>query len=232
MIKLTNVKKSYNQRHALININYEFPRTGLYIIYGPSGSGKTTLLNCLSGLISFEGSIDIDHQTIESLSDNELSDLRLTCYGFVFQDFKLFENETVIANLLFPLETLNHLANSIKLQKCRDLLALVGLEKKEKQIVNKLSGGEKQRVAIARALVNDPKVVLADEPTGALDEKNGKEIMTILKSISKSALVIVVSHDRDLTRQYADTIIEMEDGQIKEVFSRTSFTSPKEQDFK
>ena len=222
MIKLTNVKKSYNQRHALININYEFPRTGLYIIYGPSGSGKTTLLNCLSGLISFEGSIDIDHQTIESLSDNELSDLRLTCYGFVFQDFKLFENETVIANLLFPLETLNHLANSIKLQKCRDLLALVGLEKKEKQIVNKLSGGEKQRVAIARALVNDPKVVLADEPTGALDEKNGKEIMTILKSISKSALVIVVSHDRDLTRQYADTIIEMEDGQIKEVFSNGS----------
>ena len=219
MIKLINVRKSYNKRVVLSNISFDFPRTGLYIIYGPSGSGKTTLLNCLSGLITFEGSIDIDHQAIESLSDDELSDLRLTSYGFVFQDFKLFENETVIANLLFPLETLNHLSNTIKIQKCRDLLTLVGLEKKEKQIVNRLSGGEKQRVAIARALVNDPKVLLADEPTGALDEKNGKEIMTILKSISKSSLVIIVSHDRDLTRQYADTIIEMEDGKIKEIFS-------------
>ena len=101
MIKLTNVRKTYQNRVALSNINFEFPRTGLYIIYGVSGSGKTTLLNCLSGLISFEGSIEIDHQNIESLSDNELSNLRLTSYGFVFQDFKLFENETVLANLLY-----------------------------------------------------------------------------------------------------------------------------------
>ena len=217
MIKLTNVRKTYQNRVALSNINFEFPRTGLYIIYGASGSGKTTLLNCLSGLISFEGSIEIDHQSIESLSDNELSNLRLTSYGFVFQDFKLFENETVLANLLFPLETLNHLSNSIKYRKCLDLLSLVGLENKEKQIVNKLSGGEKQRVAIARALINDPKVLLADEPTGALDEKNGEDIMNILKIISQSSLVIVVSHDRDLTRKYADTIIEMDDGKIIDV---------------
>ena len=217
MIKLTNVRKAYQDRVALSKINYEFPRTGLYVIYGPSGSGKTTLLNCLSGLISFEGSIEIDHQNIESLSDNELSNLRLTSYGFVFQDFKLFENETVLANLLFPLETLNHLSNNIKYRKCLDLLAVVGLEKKEKQIVNKLSGGEKQRVAIARALINDPKVLLADEPTGALDEKNGEEIMNILKTISRSSLVIVVSHDRDLTMKYADVVIEMDGGRIVEI---------------
>ena len=219
MIKLTNVRKTYQNRVALSNINFEFPRTGLYIIYGASGSGKTTLLNCLSGLIPFEGSIEIDHQTIETLSDNELSNLRLTSYGFVFQDFKLFENETVIANLLFPLETLNRLSNNIKYRKCLDLLALVGLENKEKQIVNKLSGGEKQRVAIARALINDPKVLLADEPTGALDEKNGEEIMNILKTISQSSLVIVVSHDRELTRKYADSIIEMDEGKIIDIVS-------------
>ena len=217
MIKITNVRKTYQNRIALTNINYEFPRNGMCIIYGASGSGKTTLLNCIAGLISFEGSIEIDHQTIETLNDDELSNLRLTNYGFIFQDFKLFESETVISNLLFPLETLNYLSNSIKARKCRDLLHLVGLESKEKQIVNKLSGGEKQRVAIARALINDPKVVLADEPTGALDEANGEEIMNILKIVSKKALVIVVSHDQELTKKYADHIIEMEDGRIVKV---------------
>ena len=214
MIKLTNVRKTYQNRVALTNINYEFPRNGMCIIYGASGSGKTTLLNCLAGLISFDGSIEIDHQTIETLNDSELSNLRLSSYGFIFQDFKLFENETVLANLLFPLETLNHLPNNIKSRKCKDLLNLVGLGNKEKQIVNKLSGGEKQRIAIARALINDPKVVLADEPTGSLDEANGEEIMNILKVISKKSLVIVVSHDQELTKKYADRVIEMEDGRI------------------
>ena len=217
MIKLTNVRKAFQSRLALNNINYEFPRNGLCIIYGQSGSGKTTLLNCLSGLISFEGSIEIDHQRIETLNDEELSNLRLSSYGFVFQDFKLFENETVEANLLFPLETLNHLPKSAKDRKCEDLLALVGLKHKEKQIVNKLSGGEKQRVAIARALVNDPKVLLADEPTGSLDEKNGIEIMNILKIISKNSLVIMVSHDQELTKKYADQIIELDNGEIFQV---------------
>ena len=217
MIKLTNVRKAFQNRLALNNINYEFPRNGLCIIYGQSGSGKTTLLNCLSGLISFEGSIEIDHQRIETLNDEELSNLRLSSYGFVFQDFKLFENETVEANLLFPLETLNHLSKSVKERKCNDLLSLVGLEHKETQVVNKLSGGEKQRVAIARALVNDPKVLLADEPTGSLDEKNSIEIMNILKIISKNSLVIMVSHDQELTKKYADQIIEMDNGEIFQV---------------
>ena len=226
MIKTINVRKKYQNRIALNNINYEFPRNGLCVIYGPSGSGKTTLLNCISGLISFEGSIEIDHQNIETLSDDELSNLRLTSYGFVFQDFKLFENETVAANLLFPLETLNQLSPTIKNRKCQDLLSLVGLENKEKQFVNKLSGGEKQRVAIARALINDPKVILADEPTGSLDEKNSVDIMNILKAISKKALVIVVSHDQELTRKYADHIIEMADGQITCVKTQESIQLP------
>ena len=219
MIKIVNLFKKYQNRVALNGINHHFPRTGLTVIYGPSGSGKTTLLNCLSGLITFEGSIEIDRQHLEKMSDNELSKLRLSSYGFVFQDFKLFENETVLANLLFPLETLNNLSKELKIRKCHDLLTLVGLENKEKQIVNKLSGGEKQRVAIARALINDPKVLLADEPTGALDEQNGSEIMNILKIISKRSLVIMVSHDQELTRKYADQIIEMDNGSITRISS-------------
>ena len=217
MIKLINVSKSFKARTVLKNINHVFPEKGLCIIYGPSGSGKTTMLNCIAGLISFDGSIEIHNQKLETLNDDELSQLRLKKYGFIFQDFKLFENETVYANLLFPLETLYHLSKQKKDRKCQDLLSLVGLINKETQIVNKLSGGEKQRVAIARALINDPQIILADEPTGALDEKNGTEIMSILKIISKKALVIMVSHDAELTRKYADQIIEMNDGEISKI---------------
>ena len=222
MIKLTNVRKQYQNRVVLKNINHQFPRFGLCVVYGASGSGKTTLLNCISGLIKFEGSVEFDHLRIETLTDNDLSKLRLSSYGFVFQDFKLFENETVLANLLFPLETLNHPSETIKKRKCRDLLSLVGLENKEKQIVKKLSGGEKQRIAIARALINDPKVLLADEPTGALDEKNGTDIMNILKIISKKSLVIMVSHDQELTKKYADQIIEMQDGEIAHIYVQSN----------
>ena len=225
MIKLTNVRKKYQDRIVLKNISHQFPRFGLVVIYGASGSGKTTLLNCISGLIKYEGSVEFDHQRIELLSDNDLSKLRLTNYGFIFQDFKLFENETVLANLLFPLETLNRLSENIKKRKCHDLLSLVGLENKGKQIVKKLSGGEKQRVAIARALINDPKLILADEPTGSLDERNSLEIMNILKAISKKSLVIIVSHDQELTKRYADQVIEMEDGEISRIYTQTSLDS-------
>ena len=214
MIKIENLNKKYGTRAVLKRINHEFPDHGISVIYGPSGSGKTTLLNCIAGLIPYEGSIQVDKQNIEVLSDNDLSQLRLNSYGFVFQDFKLFDNETVLTNLLFPLETLYSLSKTKKIRKCKDLLNLVGLENKEKQVVNKLSGGEKQRVAIARALINDPRYILADEPTGALDEQNGIEIMNLLKKISRKALVIIVSHDQTLTRKYADEIVKMDDGEI------------------
>ena len=214
MIKLSNVAKKYDTRTVLKNISHEFPNRGISVIYGPSGSGKTTLLNCIAGLINYTGSIQVNRRNIENLNDYDLSHLRLSTYGFIFQDFKLFETETVISNLLFPLETLFSIKKEQKIRKCRDLLAMVGLQGKEKQIVNKLSGGEKQRVAIARALVNDPSIILADEPTGALDEQNGIEIMNIIKKISRKSLVIIVSHDQGLTKKYADEIIEMDNGEI------------------
>ena len=224
MIKLTNIVKKYDNRIVLKNINHEFPLKGISVIYGPSGSGKTTLLNCIAGLINFTGSIQVNHRSIENLNDYDLSALRLSTYGFIFQDFKLFETETVISNLLFPLETLFSFKKEQKLRKCRDLLALVGLQGKEKQVVNKLSGGEKQRVAIARALINDPSIILADEPTGALDEQNGIEIMNIIKKISKKALVIIVSHDQTLTKKYADEIIEMDNGEIVSVTKQSEIS--------
>ena len=214
MIKLSNVTKKYGPRTVLNAISHKFPNKGISVIYGPSGSGKTTLLNCIAGLIDYSGSIQVNRYSIENLNDNDLSHLRLSMYGFIFQDFKLFETETVISNLLFPLETLYPMKKEQKLRKCRDLLTLVGLQGKEKQIVNKLSGGEKQRVAIARALINKPSIILADEPTGALDEQNSAEIMNIIKKISKNSLVIIVSHDRTLTEKYADEIIEMDNGKI------------------
>ena len=217
MIRINNLSKSYDSRKVLKNISFVFKEKGIYVIYGPSGSGKTTLLNCIAGLTDFSGSIQVNRQNIETLNDDDLSRLRLTTYGFVFQDFKLFETETVLANLLFPLDTLYSISKSQKIRKCRDLLALVGLPEKEKQIVNKLSGGEKQRVAIARSLINDPLVLLCDEPTGALDEKTGTEIMDILKRISKRSIIIMVSHDQSLTRKYADVIIEMNNGEIANI---------------
>ena len=217
MIRINDLSKSYDSRKVLKNISFDFKEKGIYVIYGPSGSGKTTLLNCIAGLTDFSGSIQVNRQNIETLNDDDLSRLRLTTYGFVFQDFKLFETETVLANLLFPLDTLYSISKSQKIRKCRDLLALVGLPEKEKQIVNKLSGGEKQRVAIARSLINDPLVLLCDEPTGALDEKTGTEIMDILKRISKRSIIIMVSHDQSLTRKYADVIIEMDNGEIANI---------------
>lgn len=214
MIEITNLSKRYKDVDVLKNINLELPRYGLVVIYGPSGCGKTTLLNCISGLLTYNGSIKIDSTCINLLSDDALSTFRLKNFGFIFQDFKLFDNETVMDNVLLPLEMLTNLKPNRKKRKCQDLLNLVGLKSYSSQYVKKLSGGEKQRVAIARSLVNDPKIILADEPTGALDTKNSEEIMSILEKVSLSSLVVVVSHDKELTKKYADIIIEMKDGRI------------------
>ena len=217
MINITNVSKSFNEHLVLKNINLSLPRVGLVIIQGPSGCGKTTLLNILSGLLSFEGDIEVNGHHLNSMNQKLLDDFRLNNYGFIFQDFKLFESETILNNVLFPLEIVSNLSKEAKESKCKSILGMVGLRGRFSQKVNKLSGGEKQRVAIARALINSPKIILADEPTGALDSKNGTEIMTILKSVSKYSLVIMVTHDDELAKQYGNQIIKMNDGVVKEV---------------
>ena len=216
MITFNNVSKSFNGTKVLNNINIHLPRKGLVIIQGPSGCGKTTMLNLLSGLLDFEGDIEVNGHHLSSMKQKDLDNFRLNNYGFIFQDFKLFENESAINNVMFPLEVVSGSSREVKIRKCQSLLAMVGLKHMAKQKVNKMSGGEKQRVAIARALVNSPRIILADEPTGALDTKNGIEVMNILQTISLSSLVIVVTHDDELANQYGDRIIKMKDGSICE----------------
>ena len=217
MINIKKLNKKYGQETILKDINLSFPRYGLIAICGPSGCGKTTLLNCLSGLLEFEGDIEIDNKHLSSLSEKEMNKFRLTNIGFIFQDFKLFENETAINNILFPLSTISNLPMESQKRKAHELLKLVGLLDKEKQIVNKMSGGEKQRVAIARSLINNPKVILCDEPTGALDSKTAIEIMDLLEKVSTKSLVVLVSHDKELTKKYADRIINLKDGVIDKI---------------
>lgn len=214
MITINRVSKRYGTNIVLNNVSLKLPRTGLVVIRGPSGCGKTTLLNILAGLITFEGDVSIDGRHIGLMSDKEKDEYRLKNYGLIFQDFKLFENETVLNNIMFPLQAISTATQETKNRKCIDLARMVDLKASIKQRVNKLSGGEKQRVAIARALVNSPKIILADEPTGALDSKNAHEVMKILQRISNNALVVVVSHDEELAKEYADEIVKMEDGVI------------------
>lgn len=214
MISIKNLNKSFSDVKVLKNISIKFPRYGLIAICGDSGCGKTTLLNCLSNLLPFEGEIEIDGVNISKLSEEEKVLFRLKNIGFVFQDFKLFNSETVERNVLLPLDMSNNMKKKYKERKVLDLLEIVGLKKMAKHKINQLSGGEKQRIAIARSLVNEPKIILADEPTGALDSTNSEEIMSILSTIAKRALVIIVSHDEELMRRYASSIIHMKDGVI------------------
>ena len=217
MITFTNVKKKFGNTEVLKNINLHLPRTGLIVIEGPSGCGKTTLLNLISGLLPFEGDINVDGHHIGLMSQKEMDEFRLTKFGFIFQDFKLFEDESVINNIIFPLEAVSTSSKERKIRKCLDMIEMVGLKQNIKQSVSKLSGGEKQRVAIARALINGPKIILADEPTGSLDSKTALEIMDILEKVSNKSLVIVVSHDKELSKKYADQIIRMKDGKISSI---------------
>jgi len=214
MIQIENLFKKYGKESVLNNIHLKFPKIGLIAIVGPSGCGKTTLLNCIAGLCNFKGQIRVDNENIETLSENKMNQLRLTSFGFVFQDFKLYECESVEQNILLPLDMINNDKKERKKRKCSDLVNLVGLKCKLASSVNKLSGGEKQRVAIARALVNDPKIILADEPTGSLDKTNGEEIMVVLEKISRKSLVVVVSHDLDLMKQFADKIVILKNGEV------------------
>ena len=214
MIKITNLHKSYSNHDVLKGINLSFERHGLVVVYGPSGCGKTTLFNCIAGLLDFDGAIEFDGMHIERFNENMKAYFRLKNIGFVFQDFKLFNNDSTYNNVIFPLDVSSSVSLFKKNRKAKDLLSLVGLDDLANKPIKNLSGGEKQRVAIARALANDPKIILADEPTGSLDANNSKIIMDLLAKISQKALVIVISHSMELTKNYADEVVEMKDGLV------------------
>ena len=217
MIELSHVYKKYNDRYVLNDINLSLPRYGFIIINGPSGCGKTTLLNILATLLDFEGEVSFDGKRYSKFSEDDKELFRCQKIGFVFQDYKLFEFETVKENISLSIDISSGDKRNKKDKRIKDLLKLVNLTRKENELVSNLSGGEKQRVAIARALANSPSIILADEPTGNLDEYNSKVVMELLEKISTSALVVMVSHDESLTNEYADQIIKMSDGNILDI---------------
>ena len=213
MIELKNVTKIYGHTTVIQNAEYSFPNKGLVCLLGESGCGKTTLMNLIAGLDSeYTGKILVDNVELNTLSENELCNYRKDYTGFVFQDYHLLNGYSVIENIVYPC-VLKSENPQKDIQQAKELIQKIGLSDKADEKVQNLSGGQKQRVAIARALIKNPKVILADEPTGALDRKTSTEIMEILKDISKTKLVIVITHDRHIC-DYADEIITIEDKKV------------------
>lgn len=215
MIRLDRIIKQYGERRVLNNISLHFPKTGFFAIVGPSGCGKTTLLNILSGIDDdYRGDYIFKNKSMSILNRDERSHFRLLNVGYIFQDFRLFESDTVSNNIMLPLDALTDETSAIKKRHISSILNLISLSDKKDTFVNLLSGGEKQRVAIARAIVNNPALILCDEPTGALDEQNANKVMEILKTISSRHLVLVVSHDEHLVTRYCDKKIKIVDGVV------------------
>lgn len=198
---------------ALDGVEFELPERGVVFVLGKSGSGKSTLLNLLSGLSDAdEGSaIEVCGKDIVKCKGKELDGYRNSCCGFVFQEYNLIPELNVKENVMLSLELQGRKDNE---KAVNDALDKVGLDGYGERKVTKLSGGQKQRVAIARAIVKNPRIVFADEPTGALDEATGKSIFELLREIGKDKLVVAVTHDREYAERYGDRIIELADGRI------------------
>ncbi len=214
MISLSHVSKSYDGTPVLCDVSLDFPDKGLVMIYGPSGSGKSTLLHIISLLLKGEGDVLYDGKSFKGASDEQISEFRLRNIGLAFQDFKLFESDTVLNNVVLPLSTIDKEKKEENEQEALTCLSLCGIRHLSKSIVSTLSGGERQRVAIARAMVNKARYIFADEPTGSLDRDNTLNIMSLLQNISLSRLVVVVSHDKTLIDEFADRVIYLEDGKV------------------
>ena len=221
MLVIENISMNYDETpnivHALSNVNLILNKNELTIIEGPSGSGKTTVLNIIGGLLKpSSGKILVNNKNIIEMNDNEKAYYRNKVIGFVFQSFYLEPNFTVYDNVEVPL-IIAGIPKNERRKMILSTLDSVGLLDKEKMIASKLSGGEKQRVSIARAIVNNPEIILADEPTGNLDSKNGDMIMSLLKRISKEdKIVIVITHNDEQAIKYGDKIYRLNDGEINE----------------
>lgn len=224
MLELKNITKDYSAGdsvvHALKGINLKFRESEFVSILGPSGSGKTTLLNLIGGLDQYTtGDLVINGESTKNFGDKEWDAYRNYSIGFVFQSYNLIPHQTVLQNVELAL-TVSGVSKEERRERAANALKEVGLGDQIKKRPNQLSGGQMQRVAIARALVNDPDIILADEPTGALDTETGKQVMDILKEISDNRLIVMVTHNPDLANEYSSRIIQMLDGEV------TSDSSP------
>ena len=218
MLELKNINKTYTignfKQQALKNISINFRKNEFVAILGQSGSGKTTLLNIIGGLDRYDdGDLIINNKSTKKFKDSEWDAYRNNCIGFIFQNYNLISHISILANVELGM-TLSGVSKAKRKQKAIEVLKKVGLEDHIHKKPNQLSGGQMQRVAIARALVNDPDIILADEPTGALDSKTSVQIMDLIKGIAKDKLVIMVTHNSDLAYEYANRIIELKDGTI------------------
>ena len=218
MLQIKNVKKSYTTgtfiQHALKGVSLDFRKNEFVAILGPSGSGKTTLLNIIGGLDRYdEGDLVINNKSTKKFKDTEWDAYRNNCIGFIFQSYNLISHITVLENVEMGM-TLSGVSAKKRRKKALEVLDRVGLKEHAHKKPNQLSGGQMQRVAIARALANDPDIILADEPTGALDSKTSVQIMELISEIAKDKLVIMVTHNPDLAKNYATRIIELKDGEL------------------
>lgn len=221
MIKLTSVSKTYQMGEALSvfalrDVSLTIKKGDFACIMGPSGSGKSTLMHII-GLLDkpTKGTVRIEGKDIAKLSDDALSRLRAQFVGFVFQQFHLIHKLTVLENILLPTLYSREKLSFVPHERANQLLRRLGLSEKANTYPNRLSGGQQQRVAIARALMMEPKLILADEPTGNLDSKTGKEILDLLAELNKKEklTVVLVTHDSHVARR-ARRIITMKDGKI------------------
>lgn len=220
MLEISKICKDYVLKDqtvsALKDIDICFRRSEFVSILGPSGCGKTTLLNIIGGLDRYtSGDLIIDGVSTKEYKDKDWDNYRNHKVGFVFQNYNLIPHQTVLENVEIAL-TLSGIKKDERKRRAIEVLEKVGLKDKLKSKPNQLSGGQMQRVAIARALVNDPEIILADEPTGALDSKTSVQIMEILKEISKDKLVVMVTHNPDLAEEYSTRIIRLLDGELKQ----------------
>lgn len=219
MLKLINISKTYKTEKsenvlALKNISLTFPERGIVFITGKSGSGKSTLLNIIGTLdIPDSGEIIVDNKSITNFTESDYDNYRNTYLGFVFQELNLLDDFSVQDNISLALQLQNQNKNDVRID---NVLKQVELEGYSNRLCNELSGGQRQRVAIARALIKTPSIIITDEPTGALDSKTGAAIFALLKKISNSCLVIVVSHDEKAAEEYGDHIIKLSDGNVVE----------------
>lgn len=218
ILECRHIYKNYYQGKievpVLKDINFSMREGDYTAIIGPSGSGKSTLMNligCLDKATS--GTLLIDERDVGSLTQNELADLRLEKIGFVFQNFQLLGGQTALENVELPL-TYANIPRGIRKERAREALERVGLSDRTDFMPNQLSGGQKQRVAIARALVNHPRILLADEPTGALDSHSGAQVMDLFEALnSEGVTVLMITHDSGIAGR-ARNRVEIRDGEL------------------